>query len=154
MKKRNSVILMADDDADDVMLVRDAFTEAGWRNAFHSVEDGKELMAYLLRTGDYSEASQSPRPDLILLDLNMPKLHGKDALKEIKKAHDLRSIPVVILSTSNEEHNISECYCLGASAYIVKPTRFEELTQAARLISSFWFQLAEMPSAALPCPSL
>ena len=151
MKKKTVVILMADDDTDDTMLVRDAFKHAGIKNNFHSVEDGQELLDYLKREGSYEDASLSPRPDLILLDLNMPLVHGKEALKEIKASNNLGGIPVVVLTTSTEETNISECYCLGASAYVVKPVGFEELTDAARSISKFWFQLAELPLASKGC---
>lgn len=144
MKKM--IILMADDDTDDTMLVRDAFNAAGVRNDFRSVENGNELLNYLRREGDYADSSLSPRPDLILLDLNMPLMHGKDALREIKTSDDLKSIPVVVLTTTTEEKNISECYFLGASAFIVKPVGFDELTDAARAIGKFWFQLAKLPA--------
>jgi CheY-like chemotaxis protein len=140
------VILMADDDMDDTMLVGAAFKAAGIKNDFRTVENGKDLLDYLRREGSYADSSLSPRPDLILLDLNMPLLHGKDALREIKTSDDLKSIPVVVLTTTTEEKNISECYFLGASAYIVKPVGFDELTDAARAIGRFWFQLAQLPA--------
>jgi len=151
MKKKSVVILMADDDTDDIMLVKDAFGKIGIRSDFRSVENGKELLRYLRREGDFADASLSPRPDLILLDLNMPLLLGKEALKKIKASDALRSIPVVVLTTSTEENNISECYCLGASAYVVKPMGFGELTDAAKAIVQFWFQLAELPPVSRGC---
>jgi len=145
MKKREVLILMADDDMDDVMLVRDAFRRVKIKSDFRSVENGQELLDYLRREGAYMDASLCPRPDLILLDLNMPMMHGKEALKQIKASNVLRDIPIVVLTTSTEENGIAECYSLGASAYVVKPPGFEELTDAAKSISKFWFQVAELP---------
>lgn len=151
MRKKNVVILMADDDMDDTMLVKSAFREIGIKNDFRSVENGRELLDYLRRYGNYADTSLSPRPDIILLDLNMPLLSGGEALKEIKASDELRSIPVVVLTTSTEETDIAECYCLGASAYVVKPVEFDKLTDAAKSISKFWFHLAELPTASKRC---
>jgi CheY-like chemotaxis protein len=133
------------------MLVKDAFRELGIKNDFRSVENGKALLDYLRRAGDYADSSLSPQPDLILLDLNMPLVPGKEALKEIKASGKLRSIPVVVLTTSAEKANVAECYCLGASAYVVKPVGFHALTDAARSISEFWFHLVELPPVGKGC---
>ncbi|MFP5212565.1 MAG: response regulator [Acidobacteriota bacterium] len=151
MKKKKTVILMADDDTDDTMLVREAFMSVGISTDFRSVENGQELLDYLRREGSFAGSSPAPWPDLILLDLNMPIVHGKEALKEIKDCRNLRKIPVVVLTTSAEETNISECYCLGANAYLVKPAKFEELAEAAESIARFWFHHVELPSATKDC---
>ena len=119
-------ILMADDDEDDRMSTEEAFREHHLANEFHTVHDGEELMEYLHRRGKYSDA---PRPGLILLDLNMPRKDGREALKEIKTDPSLRSIPFVILTTSSEEEDILKTYDLGANSFITKPVGFESLVQ-------------------------
>ncbi|MFP5213536.1 MAG: response regulator [Acidobacteriota bacterium] len=151
MARGEVVILMADDDPDDVMLVEKAFQEVENGSLFRSVENGKELLEYLWREGGFADPVVSPRPDLILLDLNMPLMNGKEALMEIKSHETLRTIPIVMLTTSSEADNVSECYCLGASAYVVKPSGFTQLIQAVQSISSFWFRLNELPSALRKC---
>ncbi len=144
-------ILMADDDPDDCMCMGDAFKEAGLRNRFVSLQDGKDLMDYLERRGGYGDGSCSPRPDLILLDLNMPRKNGREALKEIKEHPVLKSIPVVVLTTSGEESDIALCYKLGASSYITKPTSFSESIDVVRAISRYWFEVVQLPPGAEAC---
>jgi CheY-like chemotaxis protein len=134
---------MVDDNEDDCLLVREALEESGLSGAFQFVEDGVELMSYLRRQGKYREAA---RPDLILLDLNMPRKDGREALREIKSDPALRSIPVVIFTTSKEERDISFCYDAGASAFITKPGPFVDLIQALDALSLFWFRVASLPS--------
>ena len=135
-------ILMADDDEDDRMSTEEAFREHHLANEFHTVNDGEELMEYLHRRGKYSDA---PRPGLILLDLNMPRKDGREALKEIKTDPSLRSIPVVILTTSSEEEDILKTYDLGANSFITKPVGFESLVQLVSKMTQYWFQLVELP---------
>jgi len=135
-------ILMADDDEDDRMNTREAFREHHLVNEFHTVNDGEELMDFLHRRGKYQDA---PRPGLILLDLNMPRKDGREALREIKGDPDLRSIPVVILTTSSEEEDILKTYDLGANSFVTKPVGFDSLVQLVSTMTRYWFQLVELP---------
>lgn len=139
------VILMADDDADDRMLARDALEESRVLNDLRFVEDGEELMEYLTRKGKYSNAEDSPRPGLILLDLNMPKKDGREALKEIKSDPNLRRIPVVIMTTSKAEEDIFRSYDFGASSFITKPVTFDRLVDLMRTLGEYWVEFVELP---------
>ena len=122
-------ILMADDDEDDRLLTIDALKESRVLNNLFCVEDGVELLEYLRREGKYADPKDSPRPSLILLDLNMPRKDGREALQEIKADPKLRSIPVVILTTSKEEEDMLRGYDLGCASYITKPVNFELLIE-------------------------
>src|SRR5579864_6908861 len=124
---RPITILLADDDADDRMLTRDALAESRLANNLKFVEDGEQLMDYLCRRGNYASPDVSPRPGLILLDLNMPRKDGREALREIKSDPNLKRIPVVVMTTSKAEEDIVRSYDLGASSYITKPVTFERL---------------------------
>jgi CheY-like chemotaxis protein len=139
-------ILMADDDADDRMLAREAMEESRLGNSFRFVEDGEELMEYLKQEGRYSVAT-APRPGLILLDLNMPRKDGREALQEIKSHPELRRIPVVILTTSKTEQDILSAYDLGANSFITKPVTFERLVDIIRALGLYWFNIVELPGA-------
>lgn len=139
------VILMADDDADDRMLARDALEESRVLNELRFVEDGEELMEYLRRSGKYASAADSPRPGLILLDLNMPKKDGREALKEIKSDPNLRRIPVVIMTTSKAEEDIFRSYDFGASSFITKPVTFDRLVELMRTLGEYWVEFVELP---------
>jgi CheY-like chemotaxis protein len=139
-------ILMADDDADDRMMAREAMEESRLGNSFRFVEDGEELMEYLKQEGRYSAAT-APRPGLILLDLNMPRKDGRQALQEIKSDPELRRIPVVILTTSKTEQDILSAYDLGANSFITKPVTFERLVDIIRALGLYWFNIVELPSA-------
>jgi len=138
-------ILMADDDPDDRMLTRDAFTESHLLNTFETVEDGEDLMDYLLHRGKFSGDQERPRPGLILLDLNMPRKDGREALKEIKSNPDLRSIPVVVMTTSKAEEDILSTYDLGVNSFITKPVTFEALVDVLKVIGKYWFGVVELP---------
>ncbi len=138
-------ILMADDDEDDCVLAREALVESRLTNDLHFVADGEELMDYLYRRGQYAEQSNSPRPGLILLDLNMPKKDGREALTEIKTDRNLRQIPVVVLTTSNAEKDIYRSYNLGANSFITKPVTFESLVEVMQTIGKYWFEIVELP---------
>jgi CheY-like chemotaxis protein len=144
MKGKPIEILMADDDQEDCMLVKDAWQESRLVNNLNFVEDGEELMDYLLHKGKYSDPSSSPTPDLILLDLNMPRKDGRESLKEIKSNPDLRRIPVVILTTSKEEADILSTYDLGANSFIKKPVTFESLVDVVKTLAKYWFQIVEL----------
>jgi len=138
-------ILMADDDPDDRMLAQEAFEEARLANPLHFVTDGVELMDYLRRRGRYAELAGSPLPSLILLDLNMPKMDGREALAEIKADANLRSVPVVVLTTSSAEEDIARAYELGAGSYIVKPVTFEGLVKVMTELKRYWFEIVDLP---------
>ena len=142
-------ILMADDDPDDRMLADQAFRQYRLKNGVVFVEDGQELMDYLHHQGQYADAHQFPLPDLILLDLNMPRKDGREALTEIKTDPILRRIPVVILTTSQAEEDVLRSYDLGANAYITKPVTFQGLSETIRLLNIFWFELVKLPNGAL-----
>ncbi|MGH8613957.1 MAG: response regulator [Gammaproteobacteria bacterium] len=143
---RPIVILIADDDADDRLLTKDALSEARVINDLYFVEDGQDLMDYLNQRGRYAEPSSAPRPGLILLDLNMPKKDGREALKEIKADPDLRRIPVVVLTTSKAEEDIFRSYDLGASSFITKPVTFEGLVELMKAMGQYWIEFVELPS--------
>jgi CheY-like chemotaxis protein len=137
-------ILMADDDPEDRMLVLDAWEESRVANSLSFVEDGEELMDYLNHRGNYESLKGNSLPDLILLDLNMPKKDGREALKEIKADPNLRRIPVIILTTSKEEADILKTYDLGANSFIKKPVTFESLVEVVRTLAKYWFQIVEL----------
>ncbi|ACY49287.1 response regulator [Rhodothermus marinus] len=140
------VILLADDDPDDRLLTIRALKRSRLRNEIYTVEDGEELMDYLHRRGPYADPQRSPRPGLILLDLNMPRKDGREALQEIKSDPVLRRIPVVVLTTSNAEADILRSYDLGVNAFITKPVTFEELARALQVLGDFWFEIVRLPS--------
>jgi CheY-like chemotaxis protein len=139
------VILMADDDADDRMLAKEALDECRVINDLRFVEDGEELMDYLGKKGDYAETEKCPRPGLILLDLNMPKKDGREALKEIKADPDLRRIPVVVMTTSQAEEDIFRSYDLGASSYVTKPVTFDRLVELMKTLGEYWIEFVRLP---------
>ena len=143
-KKDNIVILMADDD-DDQFMARDAFETNRLHNVLYFVKDGIELMEYLRRQGNYSDPSTSPRPGLILLDLNMPLMDGREALKEIKSDPELRSIPVIVLTTSSAEEDIIKTYEYGVNSFITKPVTFQGLVEVIKQTGIYWFEIVELP---------
>ena len=145
---RSITILLADDDPDDRMLARDALAESRLANDLHEVNDGEELLDYLYHRGAYAGSGLAPRPGLILLDLNMPRLDGREALKVIKTDPGLRSIPVVVLTTSRAEEDIYRTYDLGVNSFISKPVTFEGLVEVMKAIGRYWFEIVERPSAA------
>ncbi len=138
-------ILMADDDEDDRLLTLDALKESRVLNNLYCVEDGVELLEYLRREGKFADPKDSPRPSLILLDLNMPRMDGREALQEIKADPALRGIPVVILTTSKEEEDMLRGYDLGCASYITKPVNFEGLVDLMRTLGRYWIEFVELP---------
>lgn len=144
-QRQSITILMADDDADDRFLTQEAFSESFLLHDLRFVEDGEELMAYLRHQGNYSEPDQAPRPEIILLDLNMPRKDGREALAEIKTDPTLRQIPIIIFTTSRDQKDIYQSYDLGANSFMVKPTSFEELVHTLRSIEHYWFELVKLP---------
>jgi len=151
MKQNNHkpiVILMADDDPDDRLMTREAFEESRLANDLRFVEDGEELLDYLKRRGKYADPGSAPRPGLILLDLNMPRKDGREALREIKADPDLKRIRVVILTTSKAEEDILRSYDLSAASYITKPVTFESLVDLVRTLGKYWLEIVELPDGA------
>lgn len=144
--RRAITILMADDDADDRLLAKDALAESRLTNDLYFVADGQELMDYLNRQGEYENPSSSPRPGVILLDLNMPRKDGFEALAEIRSDPDLRRIPVVILTTSKAEEDIYRGYDLGANSFVTKPITFDGLVDAMKALGQYWFEIVELPT--------
>jgi CheY-like chemotaxis protein len=138
-------ILMADDDADDRALTQEALEEGRLMNTIRFVEHGEELIEYLKRTGRYAPPADAPRPGLILLDLNMPRKDGRAVLKEIKSDPDLRTIPVVVLTTSKADEDVYRSYDLGVNSYIVKPVTFEALVDILQTLEKYWFEIVELP---------
>jgi CheY-like chemotaxis protein len=142
-----NVILMAEDDSDDRLLVKDAVAESRWEGDLRFVEDGEDLLDYLKHRGKYSQPANAPRPGLILLDLNMPRKDGREALREIKNDTELRRIPVVVLTTSKAGTDIGRMYDLGANSFIAKPIQFEALVNVMRLLGQYWFNTVELPAS-------
>ena len=138
-------ILMADDDADDRLMTKEAFEESKLVNDLRFVEDGVELLDYLKRRGRYSDPASSPRPGLILLDLNMPKKDGREALREIKSDPKLKSIRIVILTTSKAEEDIYRTYDLSASSYITKPVTFAAMAEVVKVLGKYWLEIVALP---------
>jgi CheY-like chemotaxis protein len=140
-------ILIADDDGDDKMMVEKALKENRVANPLVTVSDGEELLDYLRRKGVYKDAAT---PCFVLLDLNMPRLDGREALKIIKSDPDLKKIPVVILTTSQAEEDIMRGYNLGANSYITKPVTFEGLVKVMKSLKNYWLEIVELPDGASP----
>ncbi len=140
------VILMADDDSDDRLMTKEALQESKLANEFRVVENGEELLDYLRRKGKFADPASSPRPGVILLDLNMPRKDGREALKEIKADPELRRIPVVILTTSKAEEDVYRTYDLGANSYIMKPVSFEGLVEVMQGLGRYWVEIVELPN--------
>ena len=148
MNSKNAMpitILMADDDADDRQLTREALEDARLINDIRFVENGEELLEYLRRQGRYAPPADTPRPGLILLDLNMPRKDGRTVLKEIKQDADFRRIPVVVLTTSKSDEDVYRSYDLGVNSYIVKPVTFDALVDVLQTLEKYWFEIVELP---------
>lgn len=143
-RPRPTTIVMADDDPDDRQLAADALSEARLANPMVFVEDGEQLLEYLRGSGRYADAPAT-RPAVILLDLNMPRMDGREALEHIKADPALRQIPVVVLTTSAEEEDIVSSYDLGVAGYVTKPVTFGELVEVMRSIGDYWFEIVRLP---------
>ena len=135
-------ILLVEDDPGDVLMTREAFEHHKIRNALHVASDGVEALQFLKREGPFGEA---PRPGLILLDLNLPRKDGREVLGEIKQDPALRTIPVVVLTTSEAEEDILRSYDLHANAYVTKPVDFEKFVEVVRKIDDFWVTVVQLP---------
>lgn len=141
------VILLADDDPDDREMTRKALQKNRLANDFYTVADGVELMDFLYHRGRYAPPALSPAPGLILLDLNMPKMDGREALAEIKADSTLRRIPVVVITTSQAEEDVVRAYDLGSNSFISKPITLLGLVSAMSVLGQYWFQIVTLPEA-------
>jgi len=144
-ERESIVILIADDDPDDCLLSEMAMKESRVVNELRFVHDGEELMDYLRHKGKYADPESAPRPGVILLDLNMPRKDGREALREIKADPELRRTPVIILTTSRAEEDILKSYDLGVSSFIVKPVAFESLIEVMNTLGKYWIDIVELP---------
>ncbi len=140
------VILMADDDEDDILLTQKALHQGKLLNKLYCVQDGEALLDYLFHRGAYTDAEKAPRPGIILLDLNMPKKDGREALKEIKAHSDVKDIPIVVFTTSKAEEDIYRSYKLGVNSFITKPVTFERLVEVMQTLGKYWFEIVTLPS--------
>lgn len=140
-------ILMADDDAEDRVLVREALAKTGLVHNLQCVGDGEELFDYLLHQGRFAGQDTTPRPQLIFLDLKMPKKDGREVLRQLKADPQLRHIPVVVLTTSTADEDIRFSYQAGVNSYLTKPATFRELVELMQSVSHYWFQCVRLPPA-------
>ena len=145
---RRRTILMADDDGEDCALVRDALRETGRPCNLYFVRNGEELFDYLHHRGEYEEGHSAPPPDLILLDLKMPRKDGRETLRELKSDPHWRHIPVVTLTTSTANDDVDFCYKMGVNTYVTKPATFRELVKLLEMLTKYWFEVAELPPKA------
>lgn len=144
---RRAVILLAEDDPGDQELTRRALAEDIVRTDLRIVNDGQEALDYLLRQGAYQDPASSPHPDLILLDLNMPRVNGRQVLERLKERPELDHIPVVVLTTSNQDEDILRSYDLGCNSFIQKPVDIDQFLNVARELGRYWFELVALPPA-------
>ena len=145
-KTKPITILMAEDDPDDRQMTKEAFAESHLNNDLRFVEDGVELMDYLCRRGKYVDPASSPYPGLLLLDLNMPRMDGREALREIKKDPRLKNLRVIILTTSKAEEDIHRSYDLSATSYISKPVTLASLIEVIKTVGKYWLEIVELPN--------
>ncbi len=144
-EKRQYNILIADDDSDDRLMIKEAFEENNFSSNFYFVEDGEDLVDYLNCKGKYQNEKAKRHLDLILLDLNMPKKDGREALREIKSDPGLKSIPIIIMTTSKLKDDVVKSYNMGVNCFISKPTTYSELIEVTKSIIKYWFEIAQLP---------
>ena len=144
-RRRPLTILIADDDIEDQMLLADAFGESQLINDLRFVDDGEQLLEYLRQQGRYADPATAPRPGVILLDLNMPRKDGREALQEIKADPTLRQIPIIVLTTSRAEEDIFRSYDLGVNSFITKPVSFGAMVELLKALRQYWFEIVELP---------
>ena len=139
-------VLLAEDDQDDRYLISEALDESGSKNQLLIVNNGEQLLDYLKNRGQFTDKEKYPRPSVILLDLNMPLMDGREALAEIKEDQNLKRIPVVVLTTSQADEDILKTYDLGVTGFITKPMDFRELVDIMKSLGTYWFQSVTLPS--------
>ena len=140
-------IAIAEDDADDRMMIQDALRDCHILNPVDFLEDGEALMQYLRREGEYGQLAGTDLPGLILLDLNMPRKDGREALAEIKSDPELRHLPVIVMTTSRSPDDVSVTYDIGANSYVAKPIHYEELLQVLQTLGKYWLEVVDLPGA-------
>jgi len=145
MKNDRHVILLIEDSNEDYYATKRAFQKSGVANNLYRCADGVEALDYLYHRNQYADPATSPRPNIILLDLNLPKKDGRDVLKEIKKDKELQIIPVVVLTTSLDEKDIEYCYQIGANSYIQKPVDLDRFVEAVARLKDYWFEIVVLP---------
>ncbi|HYH45973.1 MAG TPA: response regulator [Thermoanaerobaculia bacterium] len=141
----NQPILLVEDSPEDVEATRRAFQRSGLRNPIHHCADGDEALDYLLRRGAYEPPAEAPRPGIILLDLNLPGTDGREVLEEVKRHEEIKHIPVIVLTTSNDERDVAACYRLGANSYVQKPVDLEGFLKAIERLNGYWFEVVILP---------
>jgi CheY-like chemotaxis protein len=141
----NQPILLVEDSPEDYEATLRAFRRSGLKNPVFRCEDGEEALSYLHRRGPYADPDKSPRPGVVLLDLNLPGTDGRQVLAEIKQAERLKDIPVVVLTTSSDERDIKACYQAGANSYIQKPVDIEGFVKAIERLNGYWFEVVILP---------
>lgn len=146
MKEKPITMLLAEDDLDDRYLISEALDESGVENQLFIVENGEDLLDFLKNRGKYVDKEKYPRPGLILLDLNMPLMDGREALAEIKNDPNLRRIPIIVLTTSQKEEDIQDTYAMGITGYITKPMTFSGLVEVMKSVGNYWLQSVTLPS--------
>ena len=146
MSQKPITMLLAEDDFDDRYLISEALDESGIENQLYIVENGEDLLDYLKNCGKYTDKEKFPRPGLILLDLNMPLMDGREALAKIKEDPDLKAIPIVVLTTSQADDDVQETYGLGITGFITKPMTFSGLVEIMKSVGNYWFQSVTLPS--------
>ena len=140
-------ILLVEDNRADVELTLEAFRQIHSSNQIHVCRDGEEALDFLLRRGRYMAEASAPRPDLILLDLNLPGTSGAEVLQVVKQSEELRNIPIVMLTTSNRKEDIGRCYRLGANSYLTKPVQFQDCVDMVKDLENYWLKLNKLPAA-------
>ncbi len=143
--ERTAAILLVEDEAGDQELIRRALSSGNIKKELYVVKDGEDALDYLYRRGRYAEGKGFPLPDLILLDLNLPRLDGREFLARIKADPKLRRIPVVVLTTSRQDNDIAQCYDAGANSYVVKPASVEQIMKLVHALENYWFNVVELP---------
>jgi CheY-like chemotaxis protein len=144
-KAKAAVILLAEDDRGDQELTRRALEQGKIRNELRVVEDGEEALAYLYRRGKYKDPATSPRPDLLLLDLNLPRVDGRQVLEKVRSDSRLRRMAVVVLTTSRQEEDVLRSYELGCNSFITKPVGMDQFIQVIQALEEYWFQIVVLP---------
>ncbi len=139
----NFNILLVEDNPSDQMIARETLEDLSYNGGLHAVDDGEQALQFLKKSGSYSE---SPRPDLILLDLNIPRLNGKEVLKKLKTDDELRSIPIIVLTTSTHPKDIDDCYQMNANCYLVKPVELDDFGKLFSSLKTFWIESARLPA--------
>ncbi len=147
---KGPVILLADDDKDDLDMTLRALTKNELAGDFYTVHDGEELLDFLHHRGKFAPPALSPTPQLILLDLNMPKMDGREALREIKSHPEFHRIPVVVMTTSAAQQDVTRAYDLGSNSFITKPVTLAELVEVTRVLGQYWFSIVKLPGKNVP----